>query len=306
MAHHLAGRDHAAVGLHHLDGHSGPELGLEACADPLHVAGDATLGERVDQCRHRALVLPVFRPHLGGDRHVRLGMLPRENVPHALLVRRVGVAVEKADADRRDALPPAPAGHLDRRRLVELPQDLTLVAHALGNLAHPLNRHDPLRLHPEVGVPIALGHALPRDLENVPEPLGRHQPEAVEPLLEERVGGDRRPVRDRRHCSRRCAGEAEDLPDPLQHGERRVVGGGRRLGGEDLAGRLVHRDDVGERAAGVDPDPQAPSHSVTWPFESPSYGFMPAGATCSFVSPTLSRPRRTRPDALASSMNALT
>ena len=40
--------------------------------------------------------------------------------------------------------------------------------------------------------------------------------------------------------------------------------------------------------------------------ESPSYGIMPAGATCSFVRPTLSRPRRTRPDALASSMNALT
>ena len=228
------------------------------------------------------------------------------SVPHPLLVHRIGVAVEEAHADRREAFLSAPAGHLDRRRLVELPQDLAPVAHALGNLAHSLDRHDPLRLHPEVGVPVALGDALPRDLENVPEPLGRHQPEAVEPLLEERVGGDRRPVRDRRHCARRRAGEAEDLPDPLQHGERRVVGGGRGLGGEDLARRLVHRDDVGERAAGVDADAQASRHAVTWPFESPGYGFMPAGATCSFVRPTLSRPRRTRPDALASSTNALT
>ena len=128
------------------------------------------------------------------------------------------------------------------------------MAHALRNLAHAVERHDPLRLHPEVGVPVALGHALPRDLEDVPEPLGRHQRETVEPLLQERVGRDRRPVRDRRHRAGRRAGEPEDLPQPLEHGERRVLGGGRRLGREDLARPLVHRDDVGERAAGVDPD----------------------------------------------------
>lgn len=36
------------------------------------------------------------------------------------------------------------------------------------------------------------------------------------------------------------------------------------------------------------------------------YGFMPAGATCSFFNPMSSNALRTRPDALASSMNVLT
>ena len=265
MAHDLAGGDDAAVRLHHLERHPGAELGVEPGLDPPDVAGDPALGEGVDQGRHRALVLPVLRPHLGGQRDVRLRMLAREHIPHPLLVRWVGVAVDEADTDGRDALLPAPARHLRRRRFVELSQDLPPVAHPLGNLADPVEGHDPLRLHPEVGVAVALGHALPRDLEHVAEPLGRHETESLEPLLEERIRRDRRAVRDGRDRVGRSAGEPEDLPEPLDDAERRVIWSGRRLGREHLARRLVHGDDVGERAARVDPDAEASpslSHGV--------------------------------------------
>ena len=75
VADHLTSRDHPAVGLHHLEWRAGPELGVQAGADPLHVARDPALGEGVDERRHRALVLAILGPDLGRERDVRLRVL---------------------------------------------------------------------------------------------------------------------------------------------------------------------------------------------------------------------------------------
>jgi hypothetical protein len=66
-------------------------------------------------------------------------------------------------------------------------------------------------------------------------------------------------------CDRgdRLAADAEvreHLPDPGEEALGGVGGGGRGLGGGELAGLLVERDDVGERAAGVDADADAAGH----------------------------------------------
>src|SRR5947209_9626794 len=93
-------------------------------------------------------------------------MLRFEHRAHPLLVRGVGIGVDEADADRSEAPALAPARHVTRRVLVELAQQLAAMSEPPGHLADPVERYDALGLHPEVGVSITLGDALPRDLQD--------------------------------------------------------------------------------------------------------------------------------------------
>ena len=120
--------------------------------------------------------------------------------------------------------------------------------------AHQVGRHDPRRLDPEVAVAVAVGNRLPRDLQHRLVALGGDEPDPVELALEQLVGGHGGAVADGGH---RLAGQielGEHLADAGQEALRRVGRGGRCLGGAGRAGLLVHRDDVGEGAAGVDAD----------------------------------------------------
>ena len=251
--------DHAAIRLHHVERGGGSELVIELLLNRADVDGDARLHERVDQRRDRALVLTVFRQDLGRDRHVRRGMLALEHRAHAPLVLGIRVRVDEADADVRDPVPHEPPRDLDGHRLVERAHDAARDVESLRHLAHVMERHDPLRLHPEIGIAVALRDRLPRDLEDVTEPLRGDETESRELLVKQRVGCDGRAVRDGRHGS--AAGEVEDLADPCRHADRRVVHGRRGLRRDDLAGRLVQRDDVGEGAPGVDADAERALHA---------------------------------------------
>src|SRR5437016_3205854 len=80
------------------------KLAREPLVDGADVAGNPALDERVDEGRHRPLVLAVLREHVGRDGHVRLWQLARDDLAHTPLVVRVGVGVDEADADRGQPL----------------------------------------------------------------------------------------------------------------------------------------------------------------------------------------------------------
>jgi hypothetical protein len=94
----------------------------------------------------------------------------------------------------------------------------------------------------------------------MPEALGDDQAERLDLALEQRVGRDGRAVREPGEVRRRASGLSQDARDTLYEPDRRVRRRARDLGDLDPAGRAVHRDDVGERAAGVDADAKAGGH----------------------------------------------
>ena len=76
LVHDLAGRQHAAVALHHVERHAGGDL-VEAGADVGDVGADLGLHRGVDERGHRALVLAVLAQHLARDaRRRRRGAPP--------------------------------------------------------------------------------------------------------------------------------------------------------------------------------------------------------------------------------------
>ena len=162
--------------------------------------------------------------------------------------------MDEADRHVGDAVAPEPARHLEGRSLVELAQDLAAEAHPLRHLAHAVERHETLRLHPEVGVAVALRHGLARDLQQVAKALGGDESEVGEALLEQRVGGHGRPVSDRAHAVGVPSSQPEDLQDRVEHAHGGIGYRRRGLGSDDRARRLVQGHHVGQRPAGIDSD----------------------------------------------------
>ncbi len=105
--HDLLGREHAAVGLHHVERDvallalGGGEL-AQTVRDVADVVADVGLDRGVDEGRDGPLVLAVLAQHLAGDAHGRLRVLLHEDVADAALVFGVGVGVHEAHADGED------------------------------------------------------------------------------------------------------------------------------------------------------------------------------------------------------------
>ena len=107
--------------------------------------------------------------------------------------------------------------------LVERAQLFAEKVQPAAGLAHIAQRHNALGLHPEIRVAVALGHRLPRDLENVPEAFGDDQSEAFDLALQQRVGGDGRAVSE--HCQVADAGAplGKDGLDAAHQRNRRIL-----------------------------------------------------------------------------------
>ena len=144
------------------------------------------------------------------------------------------------------------------RVLVEGADLVALEVEPAADGADQVGRDDARRLHPEVGVAVAVGHGLAGDLEDELVALGGDEAELLDLALEQLVGGDGGAVARRRSTSAPSAPmQVEHLVDAGEEAVGRVGGGGRRLGGDQLTGCLVEGDDVGERASGVDADADA-------------------------------------------------
>ena len=256
LMNHLGARQHSAVGLHHVERDSrsgGTKIGQPA-RDGLHVAADGGLHGGINERRHRPLVLAILRQHLAGQRNDRGRIFPTEHVTHAQLVRRVGVGVQEADTDRVDAALGEEASRGNGLCLVERLELGAGVVESAANGAHQVGRDDAVRLDPEVAVPISVRHRLPGDLQHELVAVGGDETEARDPPFEQLVGGNSRAVADRRDDALIGLDHPEHLHDAKEESLSRIGRRRRCLGGNDLAGVFIDRDDVGKRPAGVDSD----------------------------------------------------
>ena len=260
LVHDLVGTEHTAVGLHHVERHAAlPGERVQPLLDGRDVARHPGLDRRVDQRRHRALVLAVLAQHLAAHRHDGVGVLLGQDLAHPLLVRGIGVRVHQAHTQRADPLVAEPARDRARTVLVERADLVAGVGEPAPDRLHQVAGHDPVGLHPEVGVAVAVGHRLAGDLEDELVALRGDEPDRVDLALEQLVGGHRGAVADRTDrvpAAGRQSQQAEHLVDAGQEAVGRIGRCGRGLGGHQPAARLVEGDDVGERATGVDADTQ--------------------------------------------------
>ena len=199
------------------------------------------------------------------------GIFLAHDLGDAALVRRIGVGVQEDKC--RPRVMPACAEELRggaHAFLVERPQLLAEKIQPAADLADIAQRHDALRLHPEIGIAVALRHRLPGDLENVAEAVGDDQAEAGDLALQQRVGRDRRAVREHGKIVDAGAPFAENGMDAAHQRNGRICRRRRHLGHPHRAGSIIDTDDVGKGAAGIDADPQlgAAAHIVQAPSSS--------------------------------------
>ena len=157
------------------------------------------------------------------QRHDRVGVLLGEDRAHPLLVVGVGVGVQEADAEGVDALRRGTSGPPRGRRPrrtgrtsapVKSSRPPTPLTRSRGTIRS--------RLHPEVGVAVAVGHRLPGDLEHRLVALGGDEAEPVDLALEQLVGGDRGAVADRAiDVAAPVGGRAGRAPCRCRPGSRR-------------------------------------------------------------------------------------
>src|SRR6266436_9169093 len=99
--------------------------------------------------------------------------------------------MQQANADGTNALASKISSSLPRAALVERAQLGTAEVQPATDLSDELQRHDAVRLHPEIGIAVAFRHRLPSDFEDVPEAGIDDQPQQVDLTLQQRVGGNR-------------------------------------------------------------------------------------------------------------------
>ena len=228
------------------------ELGLQVVDVARHLRPDIGVHAR---CQ-RALVLAELGQHVARQRHREAGVDTLDDRADLLLVRRVDVRVDQPHGERLDT------------RLDEVPDDLLDLCLVDGDdrltvRVHPLDR---LPRVCERGRRVGLDHDDPArqrarrlragEMEDLAEALRRDQTDAGAFRLQHGVGGDGRAVEDVAKVSDADVGLFADPP----HADQDALGGVvRRRRGlhavEAAAVPLGHEEEVGERAADVDPQP---------------------------------------------------
>jgi hypothetical protein len=166
-------------------------------------------------------------------------------------VRVVGVRVQERDRERLDLLAGELVRHRRHRSLVEVAPHLSARAEPLRHLVPQPPRHERRRL--VVLDVVEHRDAQPPHLQDVAEPLGRHERRPRAAALEDRVRRDRRRVHDVLDRRRRHARLVEQREDPVDDAPRVVAGRRQHLLRPHRA-VASEQDDVGERSADVDAD----------------------------------------------------
>ena len=255
FAHHLIRAGDAAARLHHQE-RLLAQAGTELVADAFEIAAHMRFDEGVDEGRHRALILAVFRQHVAGERDGCVRVFRGDDLGHAALVRRIGVGMQQTDTDRLDALLAKEPRRGARASFVERAQLAAEEIEPAADLAHVAQRHDALRLHPEIRIAVALGHRLAGDFQDVAEAFGDDEAEPGDLSLQQRIGCDRRAVRKPGEVIQRGAAGIENGLDAANETDGGIGRGAGDLGDAHLARGAIDADDIGEGAAGVDADPK--------------------------------------------------
>ena len=255
LAHDLIGAGDAARRLHHQE-RLFVQFGTELVANAIEITAHVRLDERVDQRRHGALVFAVFGQHVAGQRQRAVRIFRAHDFRRPSLMGWVGVGMQQTDADGIDArFAKEPRRGADAL-LVERPQLFAEEVEAAACLPHIAQRDDALRLHPEIRIAVALGHRLAGDFQDMTKAVGDDQAKSGNLALQERIGRDRRAMRQHGELVDAGAPFAEDRMDAANQRNGRIGRRRRNLGHPHRARFVVDANDVGKSAAGIDADPQ--------------------------------------------------
>ena len=228
------------------------ELGLEA----IHVVGDLRPHVGVHAGRQRPLVLPELGQHLGAERHREARVEALDDGADLLLVGWVHVGVDECDGERLDARLDEVADDLLDLRLVDRDDDRTAGVQALDCLTRVGERRRRIGLDHDDPPRQRAGRLGAGEMEDLPEARRRDQPDARPLGLEHGVRRDGRAVKDVLQLVDADARLVADPPNAGEHALRRIVGRRRRLDAELRAAvALRYEEEVGERAADVNPQP---------------------------------------------------
>ena len=171
-----------------------------------------------------------------------------ERLAHGLadapLVLRVQ---EREQQAHRDGLDVGLAQRLDRLgdAVVVERLDLAVRAHPLAHGEAQVARHE--RLGTALGEVVEGGAVLARELDQIAEALRRDERGARAAALEQRVGGDRHPVRERRDV-----GGVDGL-EAAHHALGLILRRARHLGRHDTP--AIQRHEIGEGSSNIHPHP---------------------------------------------------
>ena len=225
-----------------------PQQRLEAG----EIAPDHRLHIGVGAGGREALVFAHLGRHLGRQRDGDAGQPCREDVAGALLVRRVGEAVQIADRDALDAGGGEPVGEALDRGLVERDHGAAARVDPLRHDKAQPARHQGRR---QVDIDVVLLEAvLVADLDRVAEAFGRDQRGPGALALDDRVGRERRAVDDDRQVARREPRLPQHRADRGDDGALRRLRRGQHLGAVPPPARFQR--DIGKGAADIDPEPR--------------------------------------------------
>ena len=222
--------------------------------EPFDVASEHRLGVGVHRRRGPALVLAHVPEDLGRARDVQVRELRAHELARRVLVDGIGVGVQEADGERLDA------GRLDEvadRRPdaleVQGRDHPSVVTHPLRDLPAQAPRNKGIGpREPKIEQVVAL---LEAHVEDVAEPRGDQHPGLRATPFDDRVGDQRRAVRDGFDLGHGHVFAPQEGSRAFNHRNRGVGRRGEALQHRDLAAAFVEQCEVGERPTDVDAEP---------------------------------------------------
>ncbi len=232
----------APVGLHHRQGDTHSQVSkplIEASQVASHDGTD--IG--VDHRGAGSLILSGLGQQPAGERQAQAGNSLFQDFSNPGLVTRIGVRVKEADRHRANPLIQQHFGRLLHVRFHQRRQDLAPVVHALPDFQPQTAFHQWRRL--AIVKIVESRHSETRDLQNVPESLGRDQRRLHPSTLKDGVGGQGKGVADLRETAGRQFQLPQARVERFQHGSTVVVGRAHDLLDVDIS-PLRKEDDIGE------------------------------------------------------------
>jgi hypothetical protein len=242
----------SAVGLHQEELRCrDPGVG-EPVRDPQQIRFHDRADMGVDHGRRQPGIFADRRKDARRQRNSPMGRCLGENASRPLLVIAIEETEQEAYRDRFDIVFQKPLGGAPDVVLVERLDDLALVVEPLAHLVGETLRRQQRRLHVERIQQVIRVRLRPtaRLVDGAKAP-GNQQTGLDTLALDQRVGRDRRAV-DQKSNIGRIDAAGKEFVEGADHRLRRIRRNGGNLGDAALAAFGIERDQIGERATGVD------------------------------------------------------